>query len=104
MRQPTTTSTSLPLVTIIPESDVLVAHHTHYVLSKSIDVVPWSQLLLDVGVANYHNVYLVYRHLSSPVPVLVFVLHVQLLLIFFFLNDPAPPEISPFPLHDALPI
>src|SRR5258708_6241964 len=24
--------------------------------------------------------------------------------IFFFLNDPAPPEISPLPLHDALPI
>src|SRR6202034_4953195 len=23
---------------------------------------------------------------------------------FFFLNDPAPPEISPLPLHDALPI
>src|SRR2546426_1468513 len=25
-------------------------------------------------------------------------------LFFFFLNDPAPPEISPLPLHDALPI
>src|SRR2546430_486335 len=25
-------------------------------------------------------------------------------LPFFFFNDPAPPEISPFPLHDALPI
>src|SRR5258708_31783914 len=24
--------------------------------------------------------------------------------LFFFLNDPAPPEIYPFPLHDALPI
>src|SRR3990172_6777890 len=24
--------------------------------------------------------------------------------LFFFLNDPAPPEISPLPLHDALPI
>src|SRR5258708_7214804 len=24
--------------------------------------------------------------------------------IFFFLNDPAPPETSPLPLHDALPI
>src|SRR5256885_12083289 len=24
--------------------------------------------------------------------------------VFFFLNDTAPPEISPFPLHDALPI
>src|SRR2546430_549985 len=23
---------------------------------------------------------------------------------FFFLNNPAPPEISPLPLHDALPI
>src|SRR2546425_1611441 len=25
-------------------------------------------------------------------------------LSFFFFNDPAPPEISPLPLHDALPI
>src|SRR3989449_1902792 len=26
------------------------------------------------------------------------------ILRFFFFNDPAPPEISPLPLHDALPI
>src|SRR5258708_39890865 len=26
------------------------------------------------------------------------------LLFFFFFNDTAPPEISPLPLHDALPI
>src|SRR3989454_11093385 len=26
------------------------------------------------------------------------------LFFFFFLNDPAPPEISPLPLHAALPI
>src|SRR2546430_17674900 len=26
------------------------------------------------------------------------------LFLFFFFNDPAPPEISPFPLPDALPI
>src|SRR5256885_8146119 len=26
------------------------------------------------------------------------------LLFFFFFNDPAPTEISPLPLHDALPI
>src|SRR2546430_11432818 len=26
------------------------------------------------------------------------------LFFFFFFNDPAPPEISPLPLHDALPI
>src|SRR5260370_1448062 len=26
------------------------------------------------------------------------------LFFFFFFNDPAPPEISPFPLHDPLPI
>src|SRR5260370_909331 len=27
-----------------------------------------------------------------------------LYFFFFFLNNPAPPEFSPFPLHDALPI
>src|SRR3990172_6808285 len=27
-----------------------------------------------------------------------------LIPLFFFLNDPATPEISPLPLHDALPI
>src|SRR3712207_9008642 len=26
------------------------------------------------------------------------------IFLFFFLNDPAPPEINPLPLHDALPI
>src|SRR2546430_15067861 len=35
-----------------------------------------------------------------------FCLHLALHLssFFFFLNDPAPPEIYPFPLHAALPI
>src|SRR3989338_6667547 len=28
----------------------------------------------------------------------------HLLFLFFFFNTPAPPEISPLPLHDALPI
>src|SRR5256885_10817672 len=30
--------------------------------------------------------------------------HILLDIIFFFLNDTAPTEISPLPLHDALPI
>src|SRR2546430_8329829 len=30
--------------------------------------------------------------------------YVCVLVLFFFLKDPAPPEISPLPLHDALPI
>src|SRR2546430_8291346 len=35
----------------------------------------------------------------------LFIFHLQpLSLCFFFLNNPAPPEISPLPLHDALPI
>src|SRR2546428_11415141 len=29
---------------------------------------------------------------------------VYIFFFFFFFNDPAPTEISPFPLHDALPI
>src|SRR2546422_10452963 len=37
--------------------------------------------------------------------ILFFFLILSLLLhFFFFLNDTAPPEISPLPLHDALPI
>src|SRR5256885_10552352 len=37
---------------------------------------------------------------------LIFFLILRLLLslFFFFFNDPAPPEIFPFSLHDALPI
>src|SRR5690625_6501322 len=31
-------------------------------------------------------------------------LHISLILILFFLNDPAPPEIYTLSLHDALPI
>src|SRR5260370_40700228 len=30
--------------------------------------------------------------------------HLSLVYVFFFLNYPAPPEIYPLPLHDALPI
>src|SRR3989338_6749523 len=30
--------------------------------------------------------------------------HFHLLFLLFFFKDPAPPEISPLPLHDALPI
>src|SRR2546429_507550 len=31
-------------------------------------------------------------------------LHKESAFLFFFLNDPAPPEIYPLPLHDPLPI
>src|SRR5256885_1056494 len=31
-------------------------------------------------------------------------IHTRLDFFFFFFNDPAPPEISPLPLHDPLPI
>src|SRR2546425_12014349 len=47
---------------------------------------------------------------GCPLLVLFFffsLLHVSsffYLSLFFFLNDPAPPEIYPLPLHDALPI
>src|SRR5256885_5180350 len=33
-----------------------------------------------------------------------FFLLILFFFFFFFFNDPAPPEISPLPLHDALPI
>src|SRR3989475_2462105 len=36
--------------------------------------------------------------------VLFILLHPAVFLSFFFLNDPAPPEIYTLPLHDALPI
>src|SRR5258708_31221359 len=35
---------------------------------------------------------------------LCYLLLLSFLFFFFFFNDPAPPEISPFPLHAALPI
>src|SRR3954462_12296049 len=47
------------------------------------------------------------RHLETRSTVLSPAASVPLLLFFlffFFFNDPAPPEISPFPLHAALPI
>src|SRR2546430_16230881 len=34
----------------------------------------------------------------------VHIVSLLLILFFFFFNDPATPEISPLPLHDALPI
>src|ERR1041385_7091004 len=40
----------------------------------------------------------------SPVTACAILRLVYFFLFFFFFNDPAPPEISPFPLHDALPI
>src|SRR2546427_5654878 len=36
--------------------------------------------------------------------VCIVILSVLLFFFFFFFNDPAPPEIYPLPLHDALPI
>src|SRR5256884_8915310 len=35
---------------------------------------------------------------------LFFMMHDELVLFFFFLNDPPTPEFYPLPLHDALPI
>src|SRR2546430_15297310 len=37
-------------------------------------------------------------------PLLVYSLDQIPLFSFFFFNDPAPPELFPFPLHDPLPI
>src|SRR5256886_15279597 len=37
-------------------------------------------------------------------PPLPYTLYPLLSLFFFFFNDPAPPELFPFPLHDPLPI
>src|SRR5256885_13374693 len=34
----------------------------------------------------------------------ILLLNISIISFFFFLNDPAPPEIYPLPLHDALPI
>src|SRR5256885_101568 len=42
--------------------------------------------------------------LSSSSPLFYFTTHSIPTSFFFFFNDPAPPEISPLPLHDALPI
>src|SRR2546427_11191556 len=36
--------------------------------------------------------------------VCIVILSVLLFFFFFFFNDPAPPEIYPLPLHDALPL
>src|SRR2546430_15364247 len=40
----------------------------------------------------------------AQIDVSVFILLTPLVLFFFFLINPATPEISPFPLHAALPI
>src|SRR3989475_126819 len=43
-------------------------------------------------------------HYSTPLPLVGVDLFLCFLLSFFFFNDTAPTEISPLPLHDALPI
>src|SRR5256714_7657597 len=42
--------------------------------------------------------------LSNPIIFFLFISIHPLYFFFFFLNDPAPPEIYPLPLHDPLPI
>src|SRR2546426_6968583 len=44
----------------------------------------------------FHILLVVYFSIAAP--------YVSGFICFFFFNDPAPPEISPLPLHDALPI
>src|SRR2546425_10864821 len=44
-----------------------------------------------------------WRHLRRRIMIPLTLSHVHL-SSFFFLNDTAPPEISPLPLHDALPL
>src|SRR5260370_41250762 len=53
---------------------------------------------------TYHLYFYCFFSLSHLI--LFFFLFIIILFIFFFFffNDPAPPEISPLPLHDALPI
>src|SRR2546421_43782 len=67
--------------------------------------------------STHDTAHLDHLHRQSPLPtpathqLVSFYSHIFFLHIsqfppsfFFFLNDPAPPEISPLPLHDPLPI
>src|SRR5258708_39177672 len=47
---------------------------------------------------------LIYLYFFNDTPLSLLITLVHPLLPFFFFNDPAPTEISPLPLHDALPI
>src|SRR2546428_10860887 len=47
----------------------------------------------------------IYNYIRLITIILYFIIKTPIcILFFFFLNDTAPPEISPLPLHDALPI
>src|SRR5256886_15556169 len=42
--------------------------------------------------------------MNNSLPLCFYPAGLKILFLFFFLNDPAPPKISPLPLHAALPI
>src|SRR5260370_1202551 len=71
-------------------------------------------ILCDVLLSLFFPLFTIYiSHLLFLFPSLFFFIDTELIYIytlplhyslFFFLNDTAPPEISPFPLPDPLPI
>src|SRR5256886_4288911 len=61
---------------------------THYVMEKKFATLTYTDNIFSYAYFFFFFIY-------PPLP---------FTFIFFFLNDPPPTEISPLPLHDALPI
>src|SRR5260221_12176714 len=73
---------------------MLTSHPTHTLIIHSAFTPSFS-------LCTYYTLTSSYLYNSFP-PLFLSVLHLS--FFFFFLNDPATPEISPLSLHDALPI
>src|SRR2546430_398988 len=82
-----------------PHPPTVAHHHRH-----PSDTTPHAAHCSDYRATSTNPVVL---HRCIPPVLLLFLFCIAspiFLLFFFFFNDPAPPEISPLPLHDPLPI
>src|SRR2546429_514141 len=82
-----------------PLCDRIIDHSNHYYASphRALNCTYTSRSTATAATSQYFFLF----HLPGPI---VFAHPLLLLFHFFFLKDPAPPEISPLPLPAPLPI
>src|SRR2546421_539907 len=99
-RCPTTASLIASSTYLTGRSALYVSHAGHSISFARVSTLFCQLLIQSLNHSSRYAVYILYVFVTSFFVTLATSTH----LFFFFLNNTAPPEISPLPQHDPLPI